>query len=141
MQIQVKARCVIRSGDLVLLEERADPRGGVIYRPPGGNVELGERSQDAIQRELQEECGVEVSDLRLLGVLEDIGSEQPPHHRIQFIYEGVVPQDFYQLTSVTVQEGDEVYTARWRSLEDETVTRLAPAGLLSLLQGRERAAG
>ncbi len=42
--------------------------GGVIYALPGGNLEFGENLKDALERELQEELGIEaaISDLHTI---------------------------------------------------------------------------
>lgn len=48
------------------------------YRPPGGGVEFGERSEAAAVREVMEELGCAVEPLRLLGVAEN-----------HFVFDGV----------------------------------------------------
>lgn len=139
MEIKVKVRCIIRNGDRVLLEERADAVSGeILYRPPGGNVEPGETSTSAAIRELREECGVELLDLRLLGVLEDICAEDPRRHLIHFVYEArVADEAFYRRATVDITEGSRMYRAQWLSLIDESeshIPHVAPPGLVELLR-------
>jgi nucleoside triphosphatase len=50
-------------GKLLLLRSHKWPDG---YTIPGGHVELGERLEQAAQREALEETGLEIRDLRLL---------------------------------------------------------------------------
>ena len=45
------------------------------YVIPGGHIELGERIEDALKREVMEETGLAVSDIKLLGIQEFINSE------------------------------------------------------------------
>lgn len=52
----------------VLLQRRAD---NGYWNLPGGGLELGERLEDALHREVREETGLEVRILRLIGVYSD----------------------------------------------------------------------
>jgi nucleoside triphosphatase len=45
---------------------------GTKYTVPGGHIELGERSETAVKREIREEVGLEVEPVRLLLVQEAI---------------------------------------------------------------------
>ncbi len=66
------ADCVIFDGKgCVLLIRRGNPPFKGDYALPGGFVEIGERVEDACRREVREEAGVEVGDLRLIGVYSD----------------------------------------------------------------------
>jgi len=49
---------------------------------PGGHIELGEKMEDALRREIKEETGLEVHSAELLGIKESIFSEtfhEPKH--------------------------------------------------------------
>jgi 8-oxo-dGTP diphosphatase len=62
------ADCVIFHGDAVVLIRRGyDPYRGS-YALPGGAVEIGETVEDACRREMREEIGLDVRNLRLIGV-------------------------------------------------------------------------
>jgi len=60
------AAAVIRrwEDDAVLLQERPDGRWGL----PGGLMELGESLEDTVRREVLEETGLRLGELRLCGV-------------------------------------------------------------------------
>ena len=45
------------------------------YVIPGGHIELGEKMEDALKREVMEETGLSVSDIKLLGIQEFINSD------------------------------------------------------------------
>jgi 8-oxo-dGTP diphosphatase len=58
---------VMRSGR-VLLGRRKGSHGEGYYAAPGGHVEFGESFEQAARREVSEETGLEIADLRLLSV-------------------------------------------------------------------------
>ena len=45
------------------------------YIIPGGHIELGEKMEDALQREIFEETGLEIFDIKLIGIQESIYSD------------------------------------------------------------------
>jgi hypothetical protein len=70
----VKAMAVIRRprDGALLVSEDANPAGALFHRPLGGHVEFGEYAEHAVRRELLEEIGQSLSEVKLLGVLENI---------------------------------------------------------------------
>jgi len=65
------ADCVIfHQGAVVLVKRKYEPYKGC-YALPGGGVELGETVEQACIREMREETGLEISNLRLIGVYSD----------------------------------------------------------------------
>ena len=65
--------CVCRDGDRILVAEGRDSKKNqVFYRPLGGTIEFGERGEETVCRELMEEIGATLTDVRYLGALENI---------------------------------------------------------------------
>jgi 8-oxo-dGTP diphosphatase len=58
---------VMRRGR-VLLGRRRGSHGEGYYAAPGGHIEFGESFEQAARREVSEETGLEIADLRLLSV-------------------------------------------------------------------------
>lgn len=85
----VKAMALIRRprDGALLVSEESNPDGEVFHRPLGGHVEFGEYAAATLQRELTEEIGQQITDLRLAGVLENIFAwGGATEHEIVFIY-------------------------------------------------------
>ena len=59
--------CMVYDGDRILVQDRKDPKWpGITF--PGGHVEPGESFVESAVREVREETGLEISDVRLCGV-------------------------------------------------------------------------
>ena len=55
------------------------------YVIPGGHIELGEKIEDALKREVMEETGLEIYDIKLAGLQETI-FDPDYHEKRHFIY-------------------------------------------------------
>ena len=72
-RIRPIAICLFRYENKILVAEGKDPiKDQTFYRPLGGGIEFGERSEETIRREIREELNEEVTALRYLGTLENI---------------------------------------------------------------------
>ena len=84
-QIEFIARAVIRRGDDILLAHKLGDHNTFL---PGGHIEYGEYSDEALLRELREELGVDAVIGALIGTFEyqfnDWAGKH--HHEINFIY-------------------------------------------------------
>lgn len=70
---------IINSEDEILLVKRLkDPEKG-FWTIPGGSVEFGETIENAIVREVEEEIGVKVRIVTLLGITNHIIKEEKRH--------------------------------------------------------------
>ena len=60
--------CMVTDGSRVLVQQRSDPKWpGIVF--PGGHVEPGESFVDSTVREVYDETGLTVSNLRGRGLL------------------------------------------------------------------------
>jgi 8-oxo-dGTP diphosphatase len=79
------ADCVIfHDGAVVLVKRKYDPFKGH-YALPGGAVEIGETVEDACRREMREEIGLAVRNLRLIGVYSK-PDRDPRGHTVSIAY-------------------------------------------------------
>jgi 8-oxo-dGTP pyrophosphatase MutT (NUDIX family) len=131
--------CVIRRGDEILVfEARDEKRDLTYYRPLGGGIEFGERSDDAVRRELYEEIGAELDELRLLTVIENLFElEGKASHEIVFVFEATLADpSLYDRHTFVVTEETGTLPGCWRRLADFDMASspLYPEGLLEYLR-------
>jgi mutator protein MutT len=104
---------VVRDGCVLLARRGRAPSYG-LWSLPGGAVELGERVQDAVQREIREECGIEIEVTDVFEVFERLVRDA--EGKVQYHY---VILD-YVATWASGEPGasDEVLETRWVRPED-----------------------
>ena len=140
-RIRTKALCVFRNGEKILVYERYDPaKGKRFYRPIGGGIDFGELSREAMVREVREELSADVTDVRFLGVLENVFTYVGRRgHEIVLMYDArFEDESFYEQPSLEAYEksNDRHFEATWKSLayfRSADSPPLYPNGLLELL--------
>jgi 8-oxo-dGTP pyrophosphatase MutT (NUDIX family) len=138
-KVRPLAICVFRRGDCILAAEGYDSvKGETFYRPLGGRIEFGEYSHDTVAREVREEIGAAVKNLRYLGTLENVFTYNgQPGHEIVLVYDGeLVDEALYGREIVRGHDDDAVdITAVWKPLSffERGEAPLYPTGLLELL--------
>ena len=100
---------MIRSRDRVLLVRRGRPPLAGLWAFPGGKVRLGERLAAAAMREVREETGVAVDDLRQIDLTEIIDGDTG--HFVLVVFAATLA------TTPTPVAGDDAAEARWVSLD------------------------
>jgi 8-oxo-dGTP diphosphatase len=115
---------VVWNGEHVLLERRGQPPKQDTWALPGGLIELGETAQEAVRREVREECGIEVEVGPVLGLFEPI--EQQPDGRI--LYHFVVIDFLARYVSGDLLRGDDAAEVRWVAPTDVAGYELTPVG-------------
>jgi ADP-ribose pyrophosphatase YjhB (NUDIX family) len=133
--------CLFSRGERILVNEAYDSsKRDYFCRPLGGGIEFGEHSRDAVLREIREETGAEVENLKLVGVLENIFTyEGEPGHEIVFVYDAeFVDKSLYEGEGLHCYESeiDVSFVARWQSPDEirRVNVRLVPEPLAELLK-------
>jgi len=139
-RIRPLAICVFRRDDGCIL---AAPGFDTVkqqrfYRPLGGEIEFGERAEEAVRREIREELGAEIEDVRLLSVGENIFTFLGARgHELVWSFEArFTDASLYEREVVMCDEGGAAFEAHWVPLEAfrRGDFPLYPDGLLETLQ-------
>ena len=132
------AICVCRHGDRILVAEMYDNvKRETFYRPLGGTIEFGERAEEAVQREFQEEIGTPLENVKCLGMLENIFTcEGERGHEIVLVFDAsLVDRSLYNKDVIQGDELGSPFKAYWKSLGEFIPGKppVYPDGLVDLL--------
>ncbi len=70
---------IVKAGHLLLLERRS-VHGAGTWSTPGGHLEFGESPAACAIREVEEETGVVIGNVRFIGITNDIFAEATRHY-------------------------------------------------------------
>lgn len=138
-RIRALALCVFHYQGKILVNRFDDAHTlKTLYRPLGGGIEFGERSIDAIAREVQEELNQTISDVHLIGTLESIFTyDGKPGHEIVQVYDArFSDMSLYAQPWLIGHESDgAAFKAMWLDSSSFTAdSPLVPEGLHALLR-------
>jgi 8-oxo-dGTP diphosphatase len=114
---------VVWDGRRVLLERRGRPPAQGTWSLPGGLIEVGETAEEAVRREVIEECGIEVTVGPVLGLFEPIHRDQDGRVRYHF----VVVDFLAHYRSGELRTGDDAADLCWVPAEEIDRFSLMPA--------------
>lgn len=133
----------LHEGRLLVFEGHDPIRGITFYRPLGGGVEFGEYGHDALAREIREELGAEITDVRYLGTIQSIFTHLGKQgHEIALVYKAqfVDPACYRPDAFTGAQDDGGPIPVSWRPLTDfENGAFLVPVQLLPLLRDHHAA--
>ncbi len=134
------AICVFQNDGRILAAEGVDPlKRQTFYRPLGGAIEFGEYSAATVARELSEELGAAVVDLRYLGAIENVFTyDGQTGHEIVMVYDGAfADRSFYEQGEIHGREDSGLdFRAVWVEVtgREPDAPPIYPTGLLHLLR-------
>lgn len=138
-RIRALALCIFHQAGKILVNRFHDPHTQQsFFRPLGGGIDFGERSEQAIVREIHEELGLPIHQLRLIGTLESlfVYAGKPCHEIVQVYDARFEAPSLYQRSHLDAQESDGApFTASWHDSSSFTAqSPLVPEGLQDLLE-------
>jgi 8-oxo-dGTP diphosphatase len=71
---------LVTKGDRLLLLKRRNVHGAGSWSTAGGHLEYGEAPEACAVREVKEETGVDVGDVRFIGITNDVFEEHGRHY-------------------------------------------------------------
>lgn len=104
---------VVRDGRVLLVQRGREPSTGR-WTIPGGAVLVGERLQEAVVRELREECGIEVEVGSVVEVLDRVVRDAAG--RVQFHY--VIVDYLARWVAGEPRAGSDAAAVRWLTQEE-----------------------
>ena len=110
---RVGVGAVVLDGERVLLARRGRAPSLGKWSIPGGLVHLGERLEDALVREIEEESGLRVRVLGLCGVIDRVVREQDAvrYHYVIIDYAALA-------VGGRLQAGSDAAEVRWVNVDD-----------------------
>jgi ADP-ribose pyrophosphatase YjhB (NUDIX family) len=111
---RVGVGAVILDGDLVLLVQRGGATLTGKWSIPGGLVELGETTREAVCREITEECGLQIELVDVCGVLDRVIRDADGRVR----YHWVLVDYLAVARGGTLCAGDDAADARWVPIDE-----------------------
>ena len=100
---------VIVCNGRILLEKRKGEPGKGKWTIPGGLVELGERAEQTVIREVREETSLEVENPELIDVVDSITFDEGGRIKYHF----VIIDYFVKLKGGTVKAADDAAELKW----------------------------
>jgi ADP-ribose pyrophosphatase len=111
---RVAVGAVVFKDDCVLLVRRGQPPGEDLWAIPGGNVEIGETLQEAAEREILEETGVQIRASKPIYTFEFIDRDAAGKVRFHYVIVDLAA-DYVQGEP---SPGDDAVEARWVSARE-----------------------
>ncbi|MBS7633563.1 NUDIX hydrolase [Candidatus Bathyarchaeota archaeon] len=105
---------VVLSNRKILLEKRGNEPGKGKWSIPGGIVELGEKLEDTVVREVKEETGLEVEDPQLIDVVSNMVLDE----RGRVKYHFVIVDYLVKLKGGMGKAADDAEELEWVPLEE-----------------------
>jgi ADP-ribose pyrophosphatase YjhB (NUDIX family) len=133
---------VLDANERILLVRRGQQPLMGEWSIPGGALELGERLEEGVRREVREETGLEVTPEEIVAVFDHISHADNDAERVRFHY--VLVDYRCRVISGTLRSASDVTEARWASwneLTGHSALAVRPFTLSVIRKALDQAAG
>ena len=110
--VRVGIGVIVWKNDKFLMGQRRGSHGADTWSVPGGHLEFGETWEECAKREVREETGMQITNLRLLAVTNDLFKTEAKH------YVTIWMQSDWQAGVPAITEPDKFIRMGWRSTSD-----------------------
>lgn len=104
---------IVCNGKILLEKRRSEPGRGK-WSVPGGLVELGESTEQAVIREVKEETGLDVENPELIDVVNNIIFDE--NGKIEYHF--IIVDYFVKLRGGELNAADDAEELKWVALDD-----------------------
>lgn len=127
MEIKDNSRTVIKSIGVFVKDGKTlaskgfdEKKAETFCRGIGGGVHFRETSENAMKREVKEELGCEVENLKLVDVAENVFTfNGEDRHQVIFLYTGDLSnKDLYKQDKIHIVEPYSEFDAEWIPIDD-----------------------
>ena len=133
-KLNIRAACIIKHNNKVLFHKT----DGMDYHCIiGGRIELGEKSEDTIKREIKEELGKEIEIKRYAATIENFFNlDGKRYHEYMFIYEAEFKDEKDKLFDGTLYniEGKDYMKYYWLDLDKIDTYPIKPKVIKDILK-------
>jgi ADP-ribose pyrophosphatase YjhB (NUDIX family) len=105
---------VLLRGGKILLEKRKNKPGKGKWSIPGGLIELGEKAEHTVVREVWEETGLKIGKPELIDVVDNV--EMGYDGKVKYHF--VIIDYFVQLEGGTLKASSDAAELKWVNLDD-----------------------
>lgn len=132
-----RVSAIIRNGTKVLLHKGIEEKRGTL---PGGRVMAGERTDEALIRELKEEIGADIKIIKERSFIENFFNfekKQKDYHELLMTYEAeFIDKDFYKKDKIEAKEEHKKGKLEfiWKEIEDLNEENFKPKALIKILK-------
>jgi len=104
---------IVQDGKILIVRRGSEPGKGK-WSVPGGLVELGETVEQAVVREVREECGLDVEVDKLIDIVDSMTFDKNGRLKYHFI----ILDFFVKIKGGKLRPGDDAKEALWVPLEE-----------------------
>ena len=122
---RVAVGAVVFKEECVLLVRRGQPPAEDLWAIPGGSVEIGETLQEAAEREILEETGIEIRAAKPIYTFDVIDRDEAGKVRFHYVIIDLAAN--YVMGEPS--PGDDAVEARWVSAQEIDGLEVSPATL------------